>query len=335
MRSPRMPTSARNHGAPVPSTTRPPVKTMSKGAADDAGCAGCGTGAAASSAAATKPSMGSPCEGTGGILEYEPVRVLPLVTLLLAGNVAAAEPPGATAALIAERIARFHGTMGVAAIDLGGSGETLAVGAERRFPTASIIKLAVLVEAFQQVEGGTLRLDQLVTVEPADRVGDGGIVDRIHQGASLSLQDLLNLMIRLSDNSATNAVVRLVGTAKVDERLAAYGLKDTLLFRPTFRDGHPDVHPELEKEFGLGMTTPRDIAALMAKIGRGEAVSPAASKAMLEILEGQEDKLMIYRGLPHAATRARSVSRARPAGTRRSSPMRAASAATCAATSRS
>ena len=230
------------------------------------------------------------------------MRVLPLVTLLLAGNVAAAEPPGATSALIAERIARFHGTMGVAAIDLGGSGETLAVGAERRFPTASIIKLAVLVEAFQQVEGGTLRLDQLVTVEPADRVGDGGIVDRIHQGASLSLQDLLNLMIRLSDNSATNAVVRLVGTAKVDERLAAYGLKDTLLFRPTFRDGHPDVHPELEKEFGLGMTTPRDIAALMAKIGRGEAVSPAASKAMLEILEGQEDKLMIYRGLPHAAT---------------------------------
>jgi beta-lactamase class A len=65
-------------------------------------------------------------------------------------------------------------------------------------------------------------------------------------------------MIAWSDNTAMNLLVGLVGTASVDRRMESYGLVKTKLFRPTFRDGYPDVFPELEKEFGLGMTTPRE-----------------------------------------------------------------------------
>jgi beta-lactamase class A len=105
-------------------------------------------------------------------------------------------------------------------------------------------------------------------------------------------------MIRVSDNSATNVLIRLVGTDAVNRRLAAYGLEDTLLFRPTFRDGRADVHPELEVEYGLGMSTPRDLARLMEAIAEGRVVHRGACDAMIAILKGQEDRLMIPRSLP-------------------------------------
>ena len=65
-------------------------------------------------------------------------------------------------------------------------------------------------------------------------------------------------MIVLSDNTATNLLIGRLGTVRVNERLESYGLRETRLFRPTFRDGRADVLPELEREFGLGMTTPRE-----------------------------------------------------------------------------
>ena len=81
----------------------------------------------------------------------------------------------------------------------------------------------------------------------------------------------------------------------MDARLDAYGLRNTRLFRPTFRDGRADVLPDLEREFGLGMTTPREMATLMARIAEGKAVSPAASAAMLATLRRQQDRAMIPR----------------------------------------
>jgi beta-lactamase class A len=250
----------------------------------------------------------APCDEVRGILKYAHVGFLAALTLLSAGQLGAPVVPAAVEARIAERLLRLRGVMGVAARDLR-SGATIAVRADERFPTASVIKLGVMVAAFHEIDAGRLRGEQLVPVDKADRVGDGGVVDRLHDGVVLSVRDLLDLMIRLSDNSATNVLVRLVGTKAVNARLAQYGLANTLLFRPTFRDGHPDVHPELEREFGLGMATPRDLASLMEKIARGEVVSRAASEAMIEILEGQQDRLMIARGLPMTAGDVRVASK--------------------------
>jgi beta-lactamase class A len=106
------------------------------------------------------------------------------------------------------------------------------------------------------------------------------------------------LMIAFSDNTATNMLVGLVGTASVDRRMDSYHLSHTRLFRPTFRDGHADVLPELEREFGLGMTTPREAARLMQLIVEGKVVGRAACDEMLAILERQQDRMMIPRSLP-------------------------------------
>jgi beta-lactamase class A len=108
----------------------------------------------------------------------------------------------------------------------------------------------------------------------------------------------LYLMIAISDNTATNMLIATVGTKNVDDRMVAYGLRLTRLYRPTFRMGKPDVFPEEEKEFGVGASTPREMARLMELIARGKAVTAEASKEMQALLEKQQDNDMIARRLP-------------------------------------
>jgi D-alanyl-D-alanine carboxypeptidase (penicillin-binding protein 5/6)/beta-lactamase class A len=188
--------------------------------------------------------------------------------------------------------------MGIAATNLA-TGETIAVNADVRFPTASLIKVAVMVEVYHQIAEGKLRRDTKVTLHDADRAGDETVpLNMLHDGTELTVADLLNLMIAYSDNTATNLIVRLVGTANVDRRMVSHGLANTKIFRPTFRDGRPDVFPELEKEFGLGMTTPRETARLMQLIADGKIVDRAACDEMLAILRKQQDRAMIPRSLP-------------------------------------
>ena len=124
------------------------------------------------------------------------------------------------------------------------------------------------------------------------------MLQRLHGGLVLTVGDLLDLMMTVSDNTATNLLIALVGTANVDKRLVSYGLTRTKLFRPTFRDGHPDVFPEEEKEFGLGVTTPREMARLMELIAEGRVVDRAASDAMIAIMREQAFRTMIPRSLP-------------------------------------
>jgi beta-lactamase class A len=155
-----------------------------------------------------------------------------------------------------------------------------------------------MVEAYHQAAEGKLSLDGAVVLGEADKVGGSGILNGMSTGTSLTVRDLVHLMIVLSDNTATNMLVTRLGTARIDARLVGYGLKETKIFRPTFRDGKPDIHPELEKEFGLGMATPREMGKLMALIAEGRAVNKEASAAMLSTLRRQQDRAIIPRLLP-------------------------------------
>jgi beta-lactamase class A len=198
---------------------------------------------------------------------------------------------------IAGIVTDFRGVMGVAAIDLA-SGATIAVNGDGRFPTASTIKTAVMLEAHHQAEEGRLPLDAKFTLHDSDKVGGSGVLNGLATGLTLTTADLIHLMIVLSDNTATNLLIDRLGTARINARLDTYGLRETRLFRPTFRDGKADVLPELEREYGLGMTTPREMARLLALIAQGKAVNPQASDAMLATLRRQQDRAMIPRLLP-------------------------------------
>jgi beta-lactamase class A len=188
----------------------------------------------------------------------------------------------------------FPGILGVAVRNLK-TGESFEVNGDLRFPTASLIKLAVLVEVEHQIAEGKIARDRTIALAESDKAGDEPVVlNQLHPGVA----HLLALMIAFSDNTATNLLVGLAGTANVDRRMVSYGLPNTKIFRPTFRDGHADVFPEEEKEFGLGMTTPTEIAKLMELIAEGKVVSRAACDEMLAYLEKQQDRAMIPRSLP-------------------------------------
>lgn len=191
----------------------------------------------------------------------------------------------------------FDGVAGLAARNLL-TGEEVVVNADLPFPTASVIKTAVMAEAHYQASRGTLSLDTTIPLREEDKVGGSGVLNGFSGGVALTIRDLIHVMIVVSDNTATNLLVNRLGTKNVDERLVAWGLEPTKLFRPTFRDGKADILPELEKEFGLGMSTPREMVKLMALIAEGNAVNREASAAMLATLRRQQDRAIIPRLLP-------------------------------------
>jgi len=198
---------------------------------------------------------------------------------------------------VAERARAFKGVLGAAAKNLA-TGEWVLLNADTRFPTASTIKTAVMVEVFHQIAEGRLKDDTLVTLTDAAKVGEPVVLNGLHAGLQLTVGDLVRLMITVSDNTATNLLIERVGTAAVDQRLSSYGLTATRLHRPTFRDGKPEVDPEGEREFGLGVSTPREMARLLELIADGRVVSRSACDAMIAILREQHDRAMIPRLLP-------------------------------------
>ncbi len=224
-----------------------------------------------------------------------PLPVLLAIVFLAAAPLSAAS----LQSRVEEAVGTLRGTMGVAAKSLA-TGETVFVNADTQFPTASVIKVAVMVEVFHQIAEGRLKHQDTITLDEAAKVGGSGVLQRLHGGLVLTVDDTLDLMMTVSDNTATNLLIARVGTASVDRRLVSYGITRTKLFRPTFRDGHPDVFPEEEKEFGLGVATPREMARLMELIAEGKVVDRAASEAMIAIMREQAFPFMIPRALPDA-----------------------------------
>ena len=217
------------------------------------------------------------------------------LTALLAASSAT---PSSAAGRIAEKVRAFHGEMGLYAKNLE-TGEVIAVNADQRFPTASLIKVAVMAEVYRQIEAGKFGLDTTITLRDSEKVGDETIpLNMLHDGTVLTVSDLLKFMIAYSDNTATNLLIAKVGTKSVNALLDSLGLTKTRLYRPTFRDGRADVLPEEEKEYGLGSTTPREAATLMELIAQGKVVSRKACDQMIALLATQQDRAMIPRSLP-------------------------------------
>lgn len=192
---------------------------------------------------------------------------------------------------IAREFAAFAGTGGLAAKHLG-TGEELRVNAEAVMPTASTIKVPILIEVFRRVEAGTVDLERMLTVTEAVRVPGSGILRDLSLGVRLSVRDLATLMIVVSDNTATNLLIDLVGIDAVNRTLAEFGFARTRLqrrlsFAPTDAQPRP-----------LGVTTPAELASIMAALATGTILSAVSREAILEIMRRQHDRDLIPRYLP-------------------------------------
>lgn len=160
-------------------------------------------------------------------------------------------------------ISGFHGNVSFYAHDLA-TGRTVAINADQPVPTASVIKLAILYEALQQIRDGRAHFNDPLTVTHADQVPGSGVLLFFDTPLQITFKDALTLMIALSDNTAANLSMEHVGIENVDERLVSLGLKNTWLYKEVFRPATGPMPPD-QKQFGLGKTTAREMANLMER----------------------------------------------------------------------
>lgn len=172
------------------------------------------------------------------------------------------------------------------------TGKSLAFNADHPVVAASVIKLAVLTEGFRQMESGLARADEMFTVRSADKLPSCGALTYLHDGLCVTFLDLCILMIILSDNTATNLLIRRLGIGRINETIRALGLQKTTLRRLLFDS-------EASARGVENHITAREIGLLLRLMYEGRAVSPEADGQMLSILSDQRLNGKIPFFLPH------------------------------------
>lgn len=195
---------------------------------------------------------------------------------------------------VRERLAAAGGRYALYARPLGGEAPALAIDPEEPFYPCSVIKLPIMVEAFRQAHDRLISLEQALTMREADRVSGSGVLQLLSAGVALPVWDLIRLMICVSDNTATNMLIDLLGMAQLNRSFAAWGLSGTRLYNPL------QVQPV--NPAGRNITTAGDMGRLLELIGEGKVVSVWACERMAAILKQQQYNEEIPAGLPDRET---------------------------------
>jgi beta-lactamase class A len=231
-----------------------------------------------------------------------PLRIRALSAVFLASAVlsAAAQPSPGDQALDArlQQIANAHqGRVTVFARNLK-TGQTASLAPDEPVQTASVIKLAILLDAAEQIRSNRASLDEKLVLTHANQVAGSGVLGILDTPLPLTLRDTLTLMVVLSDNTATNLAIDRLGLAHIDATIQAAGLKDTWLYKKVYVPATGPMPPD-QPRFGLGKTTAREMASLMERLVScrlslgGASPMPGDGKlcgAILHMLRNQQDR---------------------------------------------
>lgn len=168
------------------------------------------------------------------------------------------------------------GVMGYSLVDLT-TEKTAKFQEQVVFPTASTIKIAILLALATKAHAGELDWRSRYLTSELPKVGGSGILTLLRDPVELSLWDLASLMIALSDNDATNACIDLAGMDYVNSMLSSMSLSQTLV-RRKMMDG------EAVQRGDENVSTPEDLMKLVTKIEKRDGVQDAVSKDVLAIL---------------------------------------------------
>ena len=186
-----------------------------------------------------------------------------------------------------------HGVLGYYVSNLD-TGERLALRADETFPTASLIKVPILVTLYDLADQKQLSLDDPLTVLKIDQVPGSGVLQFMHPGMTLSVHDAASLMIVLSDNTATNLILDRIAIRRVWTKMEALGLPHTKVHSKTYLR-FTSVAMDSSVKYGLGVSTPREMGRLFELLAEGRAVGPAADSSMLDILGNNVDGELMQR----------------------------------------
>jgi beta-lactamase class A len=204
------------------------------------------------------------------------------------------------------RIAGFPGTVSLYAKNLD-TGAAFGIRENDPVRTASTIKLPVLCAVHDLVAAGKARWTDPMTVRAVDKVSGSGIIgSEISDGVQLPLRDVTNLMIVLSDNTATNMVLERFTADAVNRYLDRIGIGTTRSMRKIRGDGTELKEaegwsaagklPENQK-YGIGKSTPRDMVAILERLDKGKIVSAQDSAEILAVMKRCQDNSGVRRKL--------------------------------------
>lgn len=172
---------------------------------------------------------------------------------------------------------RADAVVGLAIKDLR-SGKQFLVNDKEVFPTASSIKIFIVTEVYRQAAEGKFKLSDIKPVPAASRVAGSGILSMLgEKSVSMSIRDYCILMMNLSDNTATNLLIDLVGMKHINDEAAKNGCSSTKLQRVMM-----DV--QAAKEGRENISSPADFLTILEKLHRGDIVSKQASQDMVSIM---------------------------------------------------
>jgi len=227
--------------------------------------------------------------------------MIAIACLLLAPGLAAAESADSLDDLLLPLLEPHAGRVAAAVRHLE-SGTAFAFNADERMPTASLVKLPVMVAAYAAAHTGTADLTDPLTLAAGDLVPGSTVLDKLSPGATFTLRDAIRMMIAASDNAATNLVLGRIGLPATNALLDRLGLGGIRLNSFVYRRDS-SLDPDRSRACGLGCGTAAEFVELLALLHSGElerrsVVGAGDSAAMLDHLLACEDRGMSPRDLP-------------------------------------
>ena len=174
-------------------------------------------------------------------------------------------------------INKIPGNKGVYVKDCS-TGNWIRINEKRKFHSASIIKVPIMYEALLQVQKDKLKIDDVFTLRNDEKVGGSGVLQLLHDKLELTLEDIISLMIDLSDNTATNMLHDILGKENINNSINELGLNDTYFARKLMR-----VVPGL-----FSYTTAFDIGILLEEFINCRYLSQEMAEKGMEIMYKQQ-----------------------------------------------
>jgi beta-lactamase class A len=214
---------------------------------------------------------------------------VPLAGVMPASAAGMVDPLAEFQARLSAFSVRAPGHVGIAVQDIA-TGVTTGVNPGAEMPAASTIKIPVMVEVFRQLVAGKFDLNKKLHLLRRDKDWGSGDLCDARVGSSYTVSRLLSLMIDVSDNTATNMLIRLVGRQRINETMADYGLTHTKL-RDFIRSEGPGIRWTLR-------SSPADMAHLLGIMAKEQLIDEWSSRAMIAILQRQKHNTLLPQPLP-------------------------------------
>lgn len=160
------------------------------------------------------------------------------------------------------------------------NGDAVEFQADLPLVAASVIKVPVMVEAFRRIAEGTLDPDMQVEIRPEMKKPSCGALTYMHDGLKVTVMDLITLMIIVSDNTATNLMIDLLGIEPVNETMRKLEIPGIVLRRKLFE-------PELSRQGIQNTVTARGVGMLLERMAQGKLLGQPWDEKMISILLDQ------------------------------------------------